>query len=262
MADSLYVNGRSVESLGLMPERYTPYQFPGFQWLSEGISQRAGSLLVDPSPRVGDRRVELVGTIFSSSVASLDSTIRAILSWVSMPFLELSFTHDLTKVVYARLEKPEIMVEDPQLDTQYANVKLTFVAHNPYAFDLESTVLGIGQDRRPIPMGTASVTGIIRLMAGASQVLTLRAANGEVIQTLTTSATTTDPTTYVTLNGLTLQATTTASGSTTTTNSIIPTTTDWPLFVNPRYRDPDASVESTLEVDNGMAEFLYRRAWG
>lgn len=199
MAWGVWIDDTRLDSLGLYVEDLsTRWHAPSRQFPTLAVPGLAGSVLT-AEPTTGPRQLTITASLdpAARTLPALQSAIDALQELTGHGLVRITVDDDenAPRVIEGVCTECQIAPVVHPLVTQVARVTLTLVCPRPTWEDVAPQVVALGSTPTPIPIGTAESGGVIWIAAPAwsanvvTPVVTLRAASGRQLATLTWAGT-------------------------------------------------------------------------
>jgi phage-related protein len=259
-ATILYVNEFDTSRLGLQIEEVQGWpDGVAMNVRTTPVAGRLGGLILPPEPDGAPRTLSIRGVIRCASLAELLTNRDLLKDRLSNGTLEVRFIDRPDRVAFARLRE----FRSPRIGPQFANkgafAEIEFLCADPLVYAVNAPPIAFDTDRAAVPLGTAVVAPVIRIMGAATNpVITYRNHAGLAVQTMgfTITLAATD---FLEIDCELATVTKSVSGVVTSVNSVL-SSGDFLRF-DPTHGNYASSVWPTIETNGGTGEAIYRRAW-
>ena len=263
----IYVNEFDTSGHGLIVERVDGW-VDGLVALDR-VSQlpgRVGGVILPPESETAPRTIQVVGTMLGQSaqggtmsLATLRSNLDQLKERLYRGTVEVRFVDQTDRYVNARCSGFQVPATAPQFQNPKSRVSFSLFCPDPLIYSTQPYVVGFSTVKASLPLGTAPVAPIIRIMGAATNpVLTYRNNGGVSKQTMgfTVTLAATD---YLEIDCELATITKYASGVSSNGMSLW-TSGDF-ITLDPQHGDYVNSLWPSLETSAGTGETAYRRAW-
>ncbi len=183
----LYLNNYDTSRLGLVVTRYEGQEgMPSRDAITAPLLGRVGRVVLDGRPTVGVRTLLLPGVISGDTVAIRQANFRALKERLGRGLLEVRFIDQPLVMYQARLTRcTEAPGDGGQAIEPTLRLTIELECQDAYAYETSRQLVALTTTPVRLPLGDAPSPLVIRIFGAATDpVLTLRHANGRVLQTM------------------------------------------------------------------------------
>lgn len=256
----VYVNEFDTSGHGLVVERVEGW-IDGLS-VAERTSLlpgRVGAVILPPETETTPRSIQVTGVVKGSSLASLRSNIDSLKERLYRGLVEVRFVDQSDRYVNARCSGFQVPATPPQFMNPRGRISFSLFCPDPLIYSTQPTIVGFSSVAALLPLGTAPVAPIIRIMGvGTNPVLTYRKNNGASQATMGFTVTLAADE-YLEIDCDLATVTKYAAGV--ATNGISLWTSGDFIVFDPQHGVFSDSSWPTIEVSAGTGECGYKRTW-